>query len=375
MKYKEEQAAWFMIDNIDTVDTPALIIYLDRVKANIARIKDMIDDISRLRPHVKTHKIREVSQLLLEAGITKFKCATIAEAEMLAGIQASDVLLAYQPVGPKVERLIQLIKNYPATRFSCLVDNIKAADWIAQKAMEEGVTIPVYIDLNVGMNRTGIAPDQKAFQLYVYCYQLPGIVAVGLHAYDGHIKDTDLALRKQNTDAAFTPVERLKEALIKSGFEEPVLVVGGSPTFPIHVQRERVECSPGTFVFWDASYQQMLPEQPFLPAALVVSRVISHPEDNIWCTDLGHKSIAPENPLANRVTFLNAPALQFLGQSEEHLVVQSDQPDALKLGDVLYGVPFHICPTIALYDRALVVSDRVVTEEWKIVARDRKIYI
>ena len=115
----------------------------------------MIDEISRLRPHVKTHKIREVSQLLLEAGITKFKCPTIAEAEMLAGIQAPDVLLPYQPIGPKVERLIQLIKNYPATRFSCLVDNIKAVDWIAQKAMEEGVTIPVYIDLNVGMNRTG----------------------------------------------------------------------------------------------------------------------------------------------------------------------------------------------------------------------------
>ena len=323
MEHKEEQSAWFTIKNIDTVDSPALVIYLDRVKANIALIKGMIDDVSRLRPHVKTHKTKEVSQLLMDAGITKFKCATIAEAEMLAAIQAPDVLLAYQPIGPKVERLIHLIKSYPATRFSCLVDDLKAAEVIAERAVAYGVTIPVYIDLNVGMNRTGITPDQKAFQLYVYCHQLPGIAVVGLHAYDGQIKDTDLARRKQNCDAAFEPVERLKEALIKSGFEEPVVVVGGSPCFPIHAARQKVECSPGTFVFWDASYQQMLPEQPFLPAALVVSRVVSHPEENTWCTDLGHKSIAPENPLSNRVTFLNAPALQFLGQSEEHLVVQS----------------------------------------------------
>jgi D-threonine aldolase len=375
MDPKEELTNWYAIANIDSVDSPALVIYMDRVKANIKLIKGMIGDISRLRPHVKTHKTREASQLLMEAGVTKFKCATIAEAEMLAGIQAPDVLLAYQPVGPKVERLLQLIKTYPATRFSCLVDNVKAAESIAKEALEEGVTIPVFIDLNVGMNRTGIRPDQKAFQLYVFCYQLPGIVAMGLHAYDGHIKDTDFDIRKQHCDAAYAPVERLKEALIKSGFEEPAVIVGGSPTFPIHAQREKVECSPGTFIFWDASYQQLLPEQPFLPAALVVSRVISHPEETIWCTDLGHKSIAAENPLSNRVLFLNAPALQFMGQSEEHLTVQTEDPGSFKLGDVLYGLPFHICPTCALYDRALIVVDGNVATEWKIVARDRKIYI
>ena len=375
MDSQKEQANWYAIGNIDTVDSPSLVIYLDRVKANIELIKGMLEDVSWLRPHVKTHKTREATLLLLEAGVSKFKCATIAEAEMLASVQAPDVLLAYQPVGPKVGRLIQLIKNYPATRFSCLVDDIGAAERIAGRAVEEGVTIPVYIDLNVGMNRTGVSPDQRAFQLYVYCYQLPGIVAMGLHAYDGHIRDTDIAVRKQACDAAFAPVERLKEALMKSGFEVPTIIAGGSPTFPIHAQRASVECSPGTFIFWDASYQQMLPEQPFLPAALVVSRVVSHPAETIWCTDLGHKSIAAENPLDNRVTFLNAPGLRFVGQSEEHLVVQSDNLDALKLGAVLYGLPFHICPTCALYSRALVVTDGMVTTEWKIVARDRKIYI
>jgi D-threonine aldolase len=160
---------------------------------------------------------------------------------------------------------------------------------------------------------------------------------------------------------------------LEKGFEEPVVIAGGSPTFPVHAQRAKVECSPGTFIFWDAGYQQMLPEQPFRPAALVVSRVISHPNEGVWCTDLGHKSIASENPLGNRVVFLNAPGLQFRGQSEEHLVVQAEESNGYRVGEVLYGLPYHICPTCALYERALVVEEGRVTAEWKIVSRDRKI--
>ncbi|MGN6178407.1 MAG: alanine racemase, partial [Mucilaginibacter sp.] len=115
---------WYIIDNIDEIDTPALVVYPDRVKENISFAKSIIEDVERLRPHVKTHKSGNVTRLLLEAGITKFKCATIAEAEMLAMTGALDVLLAYQPSGPKLERLIQLIKTYPKTHFSCLVDNV-----------------------------------------------------------------------------------------------------------------------------------------------------------------------------------------------------------------------------------------------------------
>ena len=118
---------WFVINDIDKLDTPALVIYPERVKENIVILKSMIDDVSRLRPHVKTHKSKEAAMLMLEAGITKFKCATIAEAEMLGLSKAPDVLLAYQPVGPKLARFVKLIKAYPATQFSCLVDNSVAS--------------------------------------------------------------------------------------------------------------------------------------------------------------------------------------------------------------------------------------------------------
>src|ERR1700710_2663000 len=112
---------WYTISEIEKLDTPALVIYPERVKENLSILTGMIDDISRLRPHVKTHKCAEVALLMIETGISKFKCATIAEAEMLGMSKAPDVLLAYQPVGPKLERFIKLILNYSQTRFSCLV--------------------------------------------------------------------------------------------------------------------------------------------------------------------------------------------------------------------------------------------------------------
>ena len=93
------------------------------------------------------------------------------------------------------------------------------------------------------------------------------------------------------------------------------------------------------------------------------------------CLDLGHKSVAAENELNHRAYFLDAPDLKFSGQSEEHLVADVDDDKEYNVGDVLYGLPYHICPTVALYERGLTVEDGKVSGEWKIVARDRKINI
>ncbi|MDB5231538.1 MAG: D-threonine aldolase [Chitinophagaceae bacterium] len=370
MKENNEDA-WYVVSNIDEADSPALVIYLSRVKRNIELLKGMVDDIQRLRPHVKTHKSREAALLLMEAGIQKFKCATIAEADMLAECNALDVLLAYQPVGPKIKRLISLIENYPSTKFSCLVDDESAAHHIAQAAVNAGITIPVYVDVNVGMNRTGIAVD-KVIDLYIDCSQTEGIFPVGLHVYDGHITDPDFQIRTQKCNEAFKAIEQLEQEIIAKGFT-PVIVAGGSPTFPVHAKRKKIECSPGTFIYWDAGYQQNLAEQPFLPAALIISRIISRPSEFIICSDLGHKSVASENDLINRVRFLNAPELVPVGQSEEHLKLQTGKTYPYQVGDVLYGMPFHICPTCALYERALIVEDGKISGEWKTIARDRKI--
>ena len=364
---------WFSISDSGQIDTPALIVYPERVKHNLALLISEIDDVNRLRPHIKTHKCKEAAFLSIQAGINKFKCATIAEAEMLGMCNAKDVLLAYQPIGPKINRLTALIKLYPHTKFSCLVDSHISAQNINEIAKAENLSIAVYIDINVGMNRSGIHPAD-AFELCKQCSALPNIEVMGLHVYDGHIHDTDLAVRTQWCNDAFEPVEKLIIQMKKEGFN-PVTIAGGTPTFPIHAKRNAVECSPGTFIYWDEGYRITFQEQQFLPAALVISRIVSLPHETKICVDLGHKSVASESALDKRVLFLNAPDLKPVGHSEEHLVLEAGKAHQHKIGDLLYGLPYHICPTVALYERAITIENKKVSGEWKTIARDRKINI
>jgi D-serine deaminase-like pyridoxal phosphate-dependent protein len=381
-------AEWYSIEDIDQLDTPALVVYPARVKQNIARAIGMVGDVLRLRPHVKTHKSPAVTRLMLAAGIRRFKCATIAEAEMLAIEGAPDVLLAYQPVGPKVGRFVKLVQQFSGTSFSCLIDHADAATAMAGVFHAAELSMPVYLDLNVGMDRTGIAPGPEAVALYELAVRLDGIDPVGLHAYDGHIRDSDPDGLRRKCDEAFGSVLALREAIAgltaagKAGSKEQgpsaglTIIAGGSPTFPVHAGRAvEIQCSPGTFVYWDKGYGDQFPNQPFTPAVVVVARVISLRGDTRVCLDLGHKSISAENELGRRVFFLNGPELKAIGQSEEHLVVEAGPGHGYEIGDVLYGVPYHICPTVALYERAVTVGDGRVTGYWMNTARDRVLSI
>lgn len=368
------QTEWYTIDKISELDSPALVVYRDRVEENIQILISSIDDIARLRPHVKTHKSSEVCVMMLQAGIKKFKCATIAEAEMLASVGAPDVLLAYQPVGPKGNRLLELVQQFPATNFSCLIDNLDSAKQLSEIFSRVSLQLPVFIDLNVGMNRTGL-PPAEAISLFENCRSLKGITLCGLHVYDGHIRDIDFEARKKNCDEAFAPVLRIQKEIQDKFKTELRIVAGGTPTYSIHSKRENVECSPGTFVYWDFGYKNTLAEQRYLLAALVVTRVISKPTPDTICIDLGHKAIASENPLHSRVFFLNAFNLDPIGHSEEHMIFQVNDGKDYKVGDVLYGVPYHICPTVALYDKAVIVEDNTVIAYWNTFARNRKISV
>lgn len=367
---------WYELHNINTVDTPAVLVYPERMRENILLLKKTVGDVQRLRPHIKTSKMTEAVQLLQEEGINKFKCATIAEAEMLGLAGAADVLLAYQPIGPKISRLLQIVEQYPDTKYSCLVDNRTAAMAIAALFLAAQRTIPVYLDLNVGMNRTGIptGPGDVALELYQELQHMPGIIPVGLHAYDGHLHDTDLEVRREKCNAGFAPVTALAVAITATGATPPQIIAGGTPTYAIHAGRPGVECSPGTFIFWDWGYRQHLPEQEFAYAAVVITRVISVIDDEHLCVDLGHKALSSEMPQP-RVHFLNVPDAVPQGHSEEHLVVKVPDTSLYPVGTVFYGLPVHICPTVALHDRVGVVEDNNCVAYWKVVARDRKIMI
>ena len=364
---------WYHINHPERIDSPALVVYPQRVKENIRQLIEMSGDVALLRPHVKTNKISEVCQLMLDAGINKFKCATIAEAEMLGMIKAPDVLIAHQPVGPKIERLLQLVTTFRSTHFTCIIDNFLIAQQLSQLFTAQGERIQVFIDLNNGMKRSGILPE-KALQLFTDCQSLASLRIIGLHAYDGHIRDTDLSERMKRSDEAFAKVEVPRQQMELLAQRTLQVVVGGSPSFPTHTKRKGVQFSPGTFVFWDWGYKHTMPDEPFEYAALVITRIISIVDEQTITTDLGHKSVAAESPFP-RVHFLNAPDAVPVSQSEEHLVAKVPDSSLYKVGNVLYGVPVHICPTVALYERAIVIENNVAVTEWKVIARDRKITI
>jgi D-threonine aldolase len=369
-----KEKTWFEIESIDQIDSPALIVYRNRIRKNIEKMIKMTGDPKRLMPHVKTHKIKEIVGLQLNQGIRQFKCATIAEAEMLAEAGAEKVLIAMQPVGPKLFRIVNLIRKYPDVKYSVIVDNPGVVLELAELMVVSGIETGVFIDLNVGMNRTGIIPGEGAMELAKLCSSLEGINLEGFHAYDGHNLTIDLAERREQCLREMQPVYDLMEYIEKRLGEKLILVAGGTPTFPIHASRTDTICSPGTTVLWDFTMEERFPDLPFEYAALVITRVISKIGNNLITLDLGHKAIAAESPMP-RVKFLDHPEIVPVSQNEEHLIAEVPDNSKFQYGDVMYGVPRHICPTCALYQEAVVIDDHERTEDWKIAARDRFITV
>ncbi|HEV7349665.1 D-TA family PLP-dependent enzyme [Telluribacter sp.] len=363
---------WYQLHSPDSVDSPSLLVYKERVADNIQTMQNFVNgQADRLVPHVKTHKMKEVVQMQLAAGINKFKCATIAEAEMLAEAGAPWVLLAYQLVGPKVDRYLALAKHYPQVQFGSLVDNDATAHYLNNRCGETGSTLGVFIDVNNGMDRSGHPINGQLLPLYQTLSKLPNLRLQGLHVYDGHIRNEDFAERTKASDAAFEKVYELREHIRNLGQPEPMIIAGGSPTFTVHAQREGIYCSPGTCLLWDWGYGDRFQDQPFSHAAVLLTRVISKPAPGIITTDLGHKAVAAENPIDLRFRFLNLEGYQVMSQSEEHGVVQVSNWDNIQVGQVLYAIPYHICPTVALHDSAFIIENGEVVDKWRVVARNR----
>src|SRR5690554_6130220 len=365
---------WYTLTDAEDIITPCLVVYPDRIEKNIRTMIAMAGGTQYLRPHIKTHKMAEVVRLQRKHGIDKFKCATIAEAELLGICGAKDILLAMQPVGANIDRFLKLIKAYPESTFSTLVDNQDIAGQMADIAQRTNLQLRLWLDINNGMDRTGIRPGKQALELYKWMYHNPQIIVAGLHIYDVHIRDRDLSERQKACDKDFAAVLDLKKSLTQAGITVPMIVAGGSPTFPIHLKRSGVETSPGTTLLWDAGYGAAFRDMDLLPAAVLLTRVVSKPNKGLVCFDLGHKWVAPEMNLP-RVSFLEVEGCHQVGQSEEHLVISCNNENRFKVGDLAYAIPVHICPTVAKYDSVLTVVAGEVTDSWKVAARNQKINI
>jgi D-threonine aldolase len=366
--------AWYEVNNIEEIPSPSLLVYPDRIQENLRRMIAWVGDPSKLRPHVKTHKMPQIVRMKLASGITKFKASTIAEVEMTAAAGGEDILLAYQPVGPNVARLIELIKTFPEVRISAIVDNVASVDAIALHARANQVTVPLYMDLNVGMNRTGIVPGDQAKAVYRHMCRTTGIEPAGFHAYDGHLHESDWELLKAQAKATFDPVWSMRDELIREGFSVPCIVAGGTPTSKLLAEHQGVEVGAGTTVLWDLGQPSISPDLDFQNAILIVGRVISQPTSNRLCLDVGHKAIASEM-VQPRVRWMGLEDASIVGHNEEHMVLETSRCNDYPVGTVLYGIPRHVCPTVALHSEVWIVQNGQAREHWPVVARTRCITI
>lgn len=359
----------YHVENIASLDSPSLLLFTEIVDANIDRMIDMAGTPHRLVPHVKTNKSAKVIKRMIAKGINHFKCSTIAEAELVAQAGGKSVLIAHQLVGPKIVRLLKLIETYPQTFFSSLVDDVQLISRMQHLFSATGQIAHVYIDVNNGMDRSG-AELKKLPELVQHIDACTNIELMGWHVYDGHHRAEDVSERESNISKDLKPFFDF----VENRLDLPqVVIAGGSPAFTVHAKNPKVLCSPGTSVFWDWGYGDRFQEQPFEYAALVLTRVISKPTEGIVTIDMGHKAVAAENPIDKRIRFLNLDNYELLSQSEEHGVLRVDNWDEISVGDELLGVPYHVCPTVNLYDNAYAISEKQEVGIWEIAGRKRKI--
>ena len=367
----------YQIDDTSELLSPSYVVFREHVVANLDAMIAIAGGAGRLRPHCKTHKMREVTQIQLEKGIEKHKAATFAEAEMLADSGVSDIFLAYNIVGPNLHRCVAFRKKYPAVTFIVTADDTRPLKKLSQAVSAAGTDIHVAVDLDTGQHRTGLEAGDKAFELYREMSNLPGIIPAGFHVYDGHQHQVSLDERTAAVKAEFEKVLQFRDRLVADGMSVPRLVCGGTGSFPIYaaLTDPAIELSPGTCVFWDANYRNNFPDLKFTPAAVLLTRVISRPTKDRLTLDLGYKAVASDPPAGSRVVFPELPNAQQVLQNEEHLVLQTPEADNYAPGDLLIAVPWHVCPTSALHRSAYVVENGQVTGEWAVAARDRKLTI
>lgn len=357
----------YCLNDVESIPTPALIWHRALIERNIAWAVQLVGDPTRLRPHCKTHKCAHIIAMQLASGVTKHKCSTIAEAEMLAQAGASDILLSYPLVGPNIDRFAKLMEAHPQIRFAALVDH---PDGLKQL---QGHSFSVYLDLDVGMNRTGTPIGDNALSLAHAIDTTSGITLAGLHAYDGHNRQTSIDERHAACDAVLNQVVEFRGQLD----DKLPIVMGGTPSFPMYATRTEVpnlECSPGTYVLHDHGYGSRFPDfEALTPAAILVTRVVSKPTPTRITFDLGNKAVASDPPVEKRVHFLDIPNYTIVTHSEEHLVIETSEADRWSIGDVAYVIPGHVCPTSALYKEALIALDGEIVDTWPIEARDRRL--
>ncbi|HEY2819481.1 MAG TPA: alanine racemase [Candidatus Acidoferrum sp.] len=367
----------YVVKNFDDILTPALLVYPDIIESNIDRTLHLLEgNADRWRAHIKTAKLAFTLKMLIARGIRNFKCATTLELLTACECGAADILLAYPTVGANARRVREIADQFPDTKISVLAEN---EDQILQW---RGSRLGIFIDINSGMNRTGIEENRGAdIQTLADTVTKSGLAFRGLHYYDGHhgaLPEPDRLI------AAHFGYDRLMAiiSIVESaGLKVAEVITAGTPTFPASLAYPGFRdasfvhrISPGTIVYCDATTFAQLPAAyGYKPAVLVAARVVSHPRPTIVTCDGGHKAVSADTGVPTCVALGHAE-LTGIGPSEEHLpftVKEGAEPPPV--GEVLYLLPRHICPTVNLFNDALIIRGGAIESVESVTARGREI--
>jgi len=360
----------YRIRGVEILDTPALVFYADRIRENIVRIGKLLGGYGRLRPHIKTHKCREILDMQLAAGVSRVKCATPKEVHFAAQAGVRDILLAYPIVGPLARHVAAIQKDYPELVLQVLLDHAAQVEPLAKACVAAGVEVGVMVDVNSGMNRTGIGAGADAIALAEQVRSARGLGFSGLHSYGSPPAPGTPDERASVYRRALQTVVDTRHALERKGIPVPRVTAGNSLDFELAAQTDGIdEVSPGTWILWDKGYESLLPEH-FAYAALVIGRVISRPSPTLFAVDAGYKSVSAD-PAIPHAHVLSVPGSEVVGRWEEHLLVRMAAPSGEPtVGRPVYIVPVHVCSTVNLWDEALVIDAKgEVTGRWQIAAR------
>ena len=365
----------YRISNLDDLLTPALVLYPEIIASNIDRTVQLLDgNADRWRVHIKTSKLAYTLRMLVDRGICNFKCATTLE--LLVGCQngATDILVAYPVMGANARRVREIAAQFPDVRISVLVENQdQLRQWM-------GCSIGVFLDINPGMNRTGIEPDKTETIVRTIRQAVDqGLEFRGLHYYDGQYGALEERERTAAAHAGYDALLALVAKIRTAGLRVPEIITAGTPTFPCSLTFEGFHgkdfihrVSPGTIAYCDATSEAQLPRQwGYAPAALVVGRVVSHPHPGIITCDAGHKTVSADAGVPTCVV-VGHPELTPLPPSEEHLPMQTNASPGPAIGDALYLLPRHVCPTVNNFDCALIVRDGRIESVERVSARGRE---
>ena len=364
--------------------TPALIIYAEKVEHNVqAMLAYMGGDASRWRPHLKTTKSPYVYGVLVDAGVRHFKCATSREARCLLtvlterGVADADLLIAYPLQGPSLTVAGDLASEFPSTRLSVLSEDPLHVSEVPEN-------LGIFVDINPGMNRTGVPLED--YESINAVAEAAGERFRGLHFYDGHIHANNAAERRAASQALYAQVCTTIHMLASDGLACDELVTSGTPTFRYALDYPAFadgcigdsnvihRVSPGTVVFHDFQYDALLEDLELQPAAMLLSRVISHPQAGLVTCDAGSKSVAAD--AGHPVAFvLGHPELVAQPPSEEHLPLQCMSGEKPKRGEALLLIPRHVCPTVNLAEQALLVNADGTAEVIEISARAHDLFV